>query len=183
MSVRCVSWTPSIHSRTDRLSSRSLSTSTFPSSSNRSVNWTRAFTTRSVTIWRSSCVVGRLYDSGFWIEISTVVDHCSLLVKSTLPTAENSRTFARAVAFLGYEKVFYYPGGIADWRDHSDYLVLSYEGFRKWYDEFCPFDDGEHYLIDVNEVEDYTGNSTHIPGGGGHIPAATLIDNKTFVKN
>ena len=97
-------------------------------------------------------------------------------------TAENSRTFARAVAFLGYEKVFYYPGGIADWRDHSDYLVLSYEGFRKWYDEFCPFDDGEHYLIDVNEVEDYTGNSTHIPGGGGHIPAATLIDNRTFVK-
>ena len=95
---------------------------------------------------------------------------------------ERAEEFAKTVAHLGYSQAYYYQGGVVDWKAHDDYLVLSYEGFRKWYDEYCPFDDGINYLIDVNEEVDYTGNAKHIEGGGGHVPGATHVDNRTFVK-
>ena len=94
---------------------------------------------------------------------------------------ESARQFARAAARLGYFKISYYPGGITDWKAHGDYLVLSYKGLIAWYNAFCPFDDGKNYFVDVNEEEDYTGNSRHLPGGGGHIPGSILIDNRSFV--
>ena len=84
--------------------------------------------------------------------------------------------FVAAAEELGYTNVSHYPGGIEDWIAHHEYLVIAYGPFRQWYDAHCPFDDGENYLIDVNEEEDYTGEQRV-----GHIPGATLVDNRTFV--
>jgi rhodanese-related sulfurtransferase len=86
------------------------------------------------------------------------------------------KRFVRAAEELGYSQLSYYPAGISEWEEHNEYLVISYEAFSDWYNAHCPFDDGENYLIDVNEIEDYTAVRK-----AGHIPAATLVDNRTFV--
>ncbi|MCP4199460.1 MAG: hypothetical protein GY762_20120 [Proteobacteria bacterium] len=86
------------------------------------------------------------------------------------------KRFVHAAEGLGYTQLSYYPGGIADWKENNEYLVISYKEFSDWYNEHCPFDDGENYLIDVNEIEDYTAVRK-----AGHIPGATLVDNRTFV--
>jgi rhodanese-related sulfurtransferase len=86
--------------------------------------------------------------------------------------ADNAKRFATKAIHLGYTDVKFYAGGIADWREaHGDYLWLTYEGFRQWYDAKCPFDDSINYLVDVHPHSLYT---------DGHIPGAINITSRHF---
>ena len=64
---------------------------------------------------------------------------------------------------LGYQDVYLYEGGAADWERNGDYFVMAYEGFRAWYDEHCPFDDGESYLVSLMFPDFYTGTFSANP--------------------
>jgi len=86
---------------------------------------------------------------------------------------EDVELFAHQAATLGYTDVHCYVGGIEDWKQHGDFLVITYSGFKAWHDAFCPFDDGENYLIDVNTKRIYIEN--------GHIPGAINIVSNYFV--
>jgi rhodanese-related sulfurtransferase len=60
-------------------------------------------------------------------------------------------TVAEALLALGYEQVWVYVGGIADWREvHNDYLSIGIESFIQWHASHFPFVDGDAFLIDVN---------------------------------
>jgi rhodanese-related sulfurtransferase len=73
--------------------------------------------------------------------------------------------FAAQALKLGYADVKLYRGGMADWRDtRGDYLYITYEGFRQWYDAACPFTDGENYLVDAHPPFLYSRDYGHIPG-------------------
>jgi rhodanese-related sulfurtransferase len=78
--------------------------------------------------------------------------------------SDTARLFASKAVQIGYKDVKFYEGGMADWREvHGDYLWISYEGFRQWYDALCPFDDGGKYLVDVHPPSLYV-DYGHIPG-------------------
>jgi rhodanese-related sulfurtransferase len=88
---------------------------------------------------------------------------------------EDAELFARKASSIGYTDVLLYAGGIEDWKQHGDFLVLDYTGFKAWYDAFCPFDDDQNYLIDVDDKEVYSDY--------GHIPGAINIVGNYYVTN
>jgi rhodanese-related sulfurtransferase len=82
------------------------------------------------------------------------------------------KQFADAAIKLGYKKVNYYAGGIADWQGvHGDYLVIAYNAFKGWHDDFFPFEAGTNYLISANLNSWYTGAEVQL----GHIPGAVNL--------
>jgi rhodanese-related sulfurtransferase len=87
--------------------------------------------------------------------------------------SDHARLFASKAIQLGYKDVKFYAGGMADWREvHGDYLWITYEGFRQWYDTKCPFEDGANYLVDVHPPSLYIDY--------GHIPSAINIMSNYF---
>ena len=82
------------------------------------------------------------------------------------------KDFAEVAVALGYTNVFRYEWGTNDWTTR-DYLVIDYSSFKKWYDAYAPFEDGENVLIDDLPEPWYTGEDPDHPGG--HIPGAINI--------
>lgn len=71
-----------------------------------------------------------------------------------------------------YPFIYYYNGGVKDWRiNHHDYLCVDIDHFIDWHEHHYPFQEGSHYLIDVNPATWYTGEETL----NGHIPGAINI--------
>ncbi len=90
-----------------------------------------------------------------------------------------AQRFAAGAAWLGYRNVYLYSGGTADWDVQGDYYVIAYEDFIKWYDETCPFDDGENYLIDLYRPEIYADEYPLI--ATGHIAGAINVYDALFI--
>lgn len=89
---------------------------------------------------------------------------------------EDAQRFARAAVFLGYRRTAVYGGGIEDWRENNDYLVVAYESMKAWYDLNCPFTDDERYLVDVMNAQFYADN--HIPGAINIAEYLFVADNE-----
>ena len=105
---------------------------------------------------------GRLKDDGEALTSIVTIKQNKLIIYGS--GSDNARLFASKAIQLGYNDVKFYAGGIADWREvHGDYLWITYEGFRQWYDTKCPFDDGANYLVDVHPPSLYI-DYGHIPG-------------------
>jgi rhodanese-related sulfurtransferase len=117
--------------------------------------------------------LGGLKDGGAALT-SIVTDRESRLV--IYGTGEDRASlFAAQALQLGYTNVQCYQGGMADWRDtHGDYLYITYDGFRQWYDANCPFADGGNYLVDAHPPSLYSRDY-------GHIPAAINIMSSHFI--
>ncbi len=90
-------------------------------------------------------------------------------------------TFAHKAVELGYRNVYYYTSGTNDWDKQDDYYVIEYSALKTWYDQYCPFDSGENYLVDVLPEDWYTGEDPAHPGG--HIPGALHIWSEEFYSN
>ena len=134
--------------------------------------WNAGFIPKAVNIEHETFIdqFGRLKNGGEALtSIVTIKDNTLIIYGSG---TDNAKLFAAKAIQLGYSDVKCYAGGIADWREaHGDYLWLTYEGFRQWYDAQCPFDDTINYLVDVHPVSLYT---------GGHIPGAINITSRHF---
>jgi len=107
---------------------------------------------------------GRLKDGGEALTSIVTIKENKMVIYGSGSGSGNARLFASKAVQLGYNDVKFYEGGIADWREvHGDYLWITYEGFRQWYDTKCPFDDGANYLVDVHPPSLYI-DYGHIPG-------------------
>jgi len=85
---------------------------------------------------------------------------------------------ANLIQSFGYRRVYYYTGGVDDWLENGAALQMTYEGFKKWYDQHYPFNDTMQSLIDVQDESWFNGNGPlmgHIPGAI-NIPAAMIAD-------
>ena len=140
---------------------------------------------RSAADWKAGCIpeainieydtvldaFGSLKDGGAALTSIVTNKDGTLIVYGA--GADNAALFAAQAIRLGYADVKYYEGGMADWREsHGDYLYITYEGFRQWYDAACPFTDGKNYLVDSHPPSLYTDY--------GHIPGAINIMSKHF---
>ena len=134
--------------------------------------WNAGFIPKAVNIEHDTFIdqFGRLQDGGGALTSIVTSKDTTLIIYGS--GTDNARLFAAKAIKLGYSDVKCYAGGIADWREaHGDYLWLTYEGFRQWYDTQCPFDDDTNYLVDVHPASLYT---------GGHIPGAINITSRHF---
>ena len=135
--------------------------------------WTAGFIPSAINIEYETFIdhIGMIKDGGTALaSIVTNKDNTLVIYGSG---SDNARLFASKAIQLGYKDVKFYEGGMADWRDvHGDYLWLTYEGFRQWYDTQCPFADGENYLVDVHPPSLYIDY--------GHIPGAINIMSRHF---
>jgi rhodanese-related sulfurtransferase len=92
----------------------------------------------------------------------------------------NDLKAAEAALDLGYTDVWRYEWGTGEWFDQKgNFLVIEYDGFKKWFDAKAPFDAGTDWLVDVLPVGWYTGDDPQHPGG--HIPGAVNLPVETFV--
>ena len=56
--------------------------------------------------------------------------------------------------------------------------MITYDAFKQWHSELCPFDDGNSCLVDLYESDVYEGAYSAHPG---HIPGAINIPAGLFV--
>lgn len=86
---------------------------------------------------------------------------------------------ARLIQAFGFQKIYYYEGGIKDWYTvNGDYLCINYSAFKTWYDANFPFGDSLQSLVDIHPSNWFEGSNVlagHIPGAL-NIPTATLAD-------
>ena len=138
-----------------------------------SAEWNAGYIPGAINIEYDTVVnaVGDLIDSGAALTSIVTNKDDPLVIYGT--GTDNASLFAARAIQSGYTNVKFYQGGMADWRgSRGDYLYITYEGFREWYDTACPFTDGENYLVDA-----------HPPGlykDYGHIPGAVNIMSPHF---
>ena len=107
--------------------------------------------------------LGGLKDGGAALTSIVTAQDSRLVIYGT--GEDRASLFAAKAIQLGYTDVKCYQGGMTDWRDnHGDYLYITYDGFRQWYDAECPFTDGENYLVDAHTPALYSRDYGHIPG-------------------
>ena len=134
--------------------------------------WTAGFIPNAVNIAHETFIdqFGMLRDGGEALTSIVTNKENKLVIYGS--GSDTARLFASKAVQIGYKDVKFYEGGMAAWREvHGDYLWITYEGFRQWYDALCPFDDGGNYLVDVHPASLYT---------GGHIPGAINITSRHF---
>lgn len=142
-----------------------------------SAEWKAGYIPGAINIEYDTVVnaAGGLIDSGAALtSIITSKDDALVIYGTGTDTAS---LFAERAIQAGYTNVKYYQGGMADWREsHGDYLYITYEGFREWYDAACPFTDGKNYLVDVHPPSLYA-DYGHIPGAVNIMsPHFTFLD-------
>jgi len=135
--------------------------------------WQQGHIKHAINIAYDSCIDidGNLIADGAALTSIMTDKQRSLIVYGS--AAENVVLFVEKAGELGYTDVRFYRGGIQDWKNQGDYLIVSYAGFKAWHDASCPFDDGENCLVDVNSKKIYNDN--------GHIPGAVNIVSNYFV--
>jgi 3-mercaptopyruvate sulfurtransferase SseA len=135
--------------------------------------WKSGYIPESINIEYDTVInsLGGLKDGGAALTSIVTNKDGTLVIYGT--GDDHTSLFAAQAMQLGYLDVKFYQGGMADWREsHGDYLYITYDGFRQWYDAKCPFADGENYLVDSHPPSLYTGY--------GHIPGAINIMSKHF---